>query len=285
MSNPEAGWYDDPWSAEQYRYWDGDAWTHHAAPKHLPPQQAVPTPTTATSYGSNPYGPYGNASTGGNAYTGSPYSGAPYAGHAQPGPQLAPGTAGPYPADWRPTFGPTTPDGVPLSGWWRRVGAWVLDELIVAVMALPLAGYFWYQATSEFATYMGDTIDADQAGRSTSSVPVPDDLQLHVMAATLISALIGVVYQVIMLRRSGATWGKQAAGIRVRLREREGQLSYPTIARRIGFVAALILLSTIPVIGIVFGLARLLDYLWPLWDSKNQALHDKVAATNVVRTR
>jgi uncharacterized RDD family membrane protein YckC len=29
----------------------------------------------------------------------------------------------------------------------------------------------------------------------------------------------------------------------------------------------------------------LLDYLWPLWDDKKQALHDKVAKTNVVRTR
>ena len=29
--------------------------------------------------------------------------------------------------------------------------------------------------------------------------------------------------------------------------------------------------------------ADMLDVLWPLWDDKNQALHDKFAATNVVR--
>jgi uncharacterized RDD family membrane protein YckC len=26
-----------------------------------------------------------------------------------------------------------------------------------------------------------------------------------------------------------------------------------------------------------------LDYLWPLWDTKNQALHDKVVGSIVVR--
>jgi uncharacterized RDD family membrane protein YckC len=29
----------------------------------------------------------------------------------------------------------------------------------------------------------------------------------------------------------------------------------------------------------------LLSYLWPLWDTRNQTLHDKMANTIVVRTR
>ena len=31
MSTPEPGWYDDPWSPAQYRYWDGQAWTAHVS--------------------------------------------------------------------------------------------------------------------------------------------------------------------------------------------------------------------------------------------------------------
>ena len=31
-----------------------------------------------------------------------------------------------------------------------------------------------------------------------------------------------------------------------------------------------------------FSILNLLDVLWPLWDEKKQALHDKVAGTNVV---
>jgi uncharacterized RDD family membrane protein YckC len=36
------------------------------------------------------------------------------------------------------------------------------------------------------------------------------------------------------------------------------------------------------VVGSLFGIFGLLNHLWPLWDAKKQALHDKVAATNVV---
>jgi uncharacterized RDD family membrane protein YckC len=277
MSTPEAGWYDDPWSAEQYRYWDGNAWTHHAAPKHFPPQPAVPTPPAGTSYGGNPYGPYGNTSTGGNPYAAQP--------GPQPGPQLAPGTAGPYAGDWRPTFGPTTPDGAPLSGWWRRAGAWLLDQLIVYVLALPLAAYFWYQAAGEFGDYFDDLVNAADAGQSSTTVTMPSDLQLHILLASLITLAVAAVYQAVMLRRSGATWGKQAAGIKVRPRDADIQLSWTVIGRRVGFIQGLALLSAVPLLGIFAGIALLLDYLWPLWDSKNQALHDKVASTNVVRTR
>ena len=37
-----------------------------------------------------------------------------------------------------------------------------------------------------------------------------------------------------------------------------------------------------PVLGFL-GLFSLINVLWPLWDSKRQAIHDKVAKTNVVR--
>jgi len=40
-----------------------------------------------------------------------------------------------------------------------------------------------------------------------------------------------------------------------------------------------------PVLSGALGLLLLLDYLWPLWDDKNQALHDKLARTNVVLSR
>jgi uncharacterized RDD family membrane protein YckC len=41
----------------------------------------------------------------------------------------------------------------------------------------------------------------------------------------------------------------------------------------------------LPVLGIVSPVYLLLDYLWPLWDDRNQAIHDKIAGTNVVRIR
>ena len=38
-------------------------------------------------------------------------------------------------------------------------------------------------------------------------------------------------------------------------------------------------------VGSIGGIYSLLNYLWPIWDDKNQALHDKLAKTNVVRIR
>jgi uncharacterized RDD family membrane protein YckC len=32
-----------------------------------------------------------------------------------------------------------------------------------------------------------------------------------------------------------------------------------------------------------FGLANLLDSLWPLWDEENRALHDFIVSTRVVK--
>jgi uncharacterized RDD family membrane protein YckC len=38
-------------------------------------------------------------------------------------------------------------------------------------------------------------------------------------------------------------------------------------------------------VGVVGSLLIILNLLWPLWDDKRQALHDKIAATNVVVRR
>ena len=46
--------------------------------------------------------------------------------------------------------------------------------------------------------------------------------------------------------------------------------------------AVLLRTGCILVLSLISSLAYLLDVLWPLWDDKRQAIHDKVAATNVV---
>ena len=72
----------------------------------------------------------------------------------------------------------------------------------------------------------------------------------------------------------GQTPGKMLLGIRVRAADFGGRLGYvPALGRYL--VGAV--LWWVP-----FG--GLLDGLWPLWDAKNQALHDKVAGSVVVRT-
>jgi uncharacterized RDD family membrane protein YckC len=50
-----------------------------------------------------------------------------------------------------------------------------------------------------------------------------------------------------------------------------------TVVKEGGNIVGLV--SVLSLFGSAFGL---LDALWPLWDDKKQAIHDKAAATNVV---
>ena len=51
---------------------------------------------------------------------------------------------------------------------------------------------------------------------------------------------------------------------------------------RAGYGKALMRNLVARVIGL-FPFVGLIDVLWPLWDDKNQCLHDKAASTIVVR--
>jgi uncharacterized RDD family membrane protein YckC len=82
-----------------------------------------------------------------------------------------------------------------------------------------------------------------------------------------------------------ATPGKLALGLRVRLRDRPGPMPLWTVLLRWASQFGYSIVSVVPVLGTVLGLYWLLDHLWPLWDGKKQAVHDKIARTNVVRVR
>ncbi len=178
----------------------------------------------------------------------------------------------------------TTADGVALSGWWRRVGARVLDSIITLVVSLPLTGYFWYRYLQVSFDFQAE-LQAQGRTRSLAEAFRPaTELLVWAIPLTALIALVGAAYEVYFLRKSGATPGKRAFGIRVRLRD-EDELPIGAIGKRAGFLYGLQVVSVIPVLGTLASLFALVNYLWPLWDTHRQALHDKVAGTNVVRSR
>ncbi len=95
---------------------------------------------------------------------------------------------------------------------------------------------------------------------------------------------MGAIYTIGFWRWKQATPGKLVLGLRVRRRE-SPDLPWSAILLRYGFHLALGFVGLIPFVGYGTGMVQLLDYLWPLWDDKRQALHDKVAGTNVVQFR
>jgi uncharacterized RDD family membrane protein YckC len=149
----------------------------------------------------------------------------------------------------------------------------VLDVIFTGLLSLPFTGWFYYR-------YISGMVDWSKgvAAQSTSgSAPVvafpPWDILQFAVAASIIGLLISGAYEVFFLSRSGATPGKKIVGISVRLRDRAGPPTMKAVLLRTGCILVLSLISS---------LAYLLDVLWPLWDDKKQAIHDKAAATNVV---
>jgi uncharacterized RDD family membrane protein YckC len=269
MTQIPAGWYPDPAPQTipgRLRYWDGSGWTEHT---HDP--QPAPQPVPQAAQPGPPAYPPAYPQAYPTAYPTSypPAHPAPYGdpGYARAGAKAR----------------PTTPDGQPLSGWWRRVLAVILDNIVqlplYLVAALPVLIWQWDDLSRWFSD-LTDAVENDTPNPPDPAILDPTSAPGLLLVLSLLAAT--TLYAVVFLRWKQATPGKLILGLRVRRRETPGPLPWPTIVVRVGFVTALSLFSQVPLIGLLFGLVALLDYLWPLWDSKNQALHDKMAGTNVV---
>ena len=140
------------------------------------------------------------------------------------------------------------------ASWGRRVGAYLLDSFLmfiplVVIVALALA--------------LGNPDDEDDSSWGVVGI------------AYLASILLPFFYFTIFHgRASGQTPGKRVLGIRV-ADERGESIGYGRAFGRYAITVVFAIFLFIPL---------LLDYLWPLWDAKNQALHDKVVNSVVLKT-
>jgi uncharacterized RDD family membrane protein YckC len=218
---------------------------------------------------SGPHPPDRPSGDGGDAPR--PPAGGPEA-PAAPGPQAPAGYGGPVPpGGWQqPIARPQGWVGQPLASWGSRVGAAIIDGIIV-----------WIPAAIFFGLVIAGTIGI--AG-SDDGVTI-GAIVLGLLISFFILAAVALLYAPVLMARDGAhhgqTLGKQIFGIKV-VRDTGQPMS-------IGWGA----LREVVVKGIAVGIASaflplipwLLDNLWPLWDDENRALHDMVVSTHVVRTQ
>ena len=259
------GWYADPVDPARERYWDGWQWSRNTRPR-----ESQPPPYAA---GSAPGG-YPAArrsrllrSRTGRAPTPKPY---PPAGLSS-GPRVR------YPA------GPmvTTADGVPLAGWWWRVLAAVIDNVLLSTVVTIIAAPVWLPIYEAFAAYLEAVIEAAQAGAAAPPVMDPNQL-IPIRAQVILTALsvgLGLLYHVTFLRWKGATLGKLACRLRVVPVDRgldPGPLSWNAVVIRAA-------VWVLPGISSLLALFTVVDALFPLWHPKRQALHDLAAKTQVVK--
>ena len=195
--------------------------------------------------------------------------------------------------------GPVTEDGVPLAGWWQRVGQYVIDSLIVQAVLLPLSITVQIHLMSSMSRMQSDLLEQADSGEQVDMSRFWNDyLDTFGPAMAIISAAgaaLFIIYGAICLRLEGGTAGMRALRIRVRTVEpRDGRLPGGVVARRLlapfgpSLVVAACFLLSWPVILVAVGILSLwgwLDPLWATWDKRNQTLHDKIAGTVMVRLR
>ncbi|QGF22477.1 RDD family protein [Raineyella fluvialis] len=191
--------------------------------------------------------------------------------------------------------GPTTADGVQLAGWWQRLVAFLIDSVLLGILTgVATAGLMapYNEALVAWQQGLLNGAVTDPAAML-GSLPTPVGVMgfWPALWATLAPMAIWFVYYVLFTRFLGATPGKLLLRLKVVPADR-GQatekLGWGACAlRAIVWVLPEISGLALSVLGVAVALAafRYVDGLWPVWDRKRQALHDKAARTQVIRTR
>jgi uncharacterized RDD family membrane protein YckC len=147
------------------------------------------------------------------------------------------------------------------AGWWRRVGAAVIDGIIGVVFMIPAIAVLFAGPTE--VNYREDGFD----GAGFYEEPTGTTIAI----AVLLYAVGFIIYLVIYCRMlgKGATWGRKAAGYRVL----DAATMQPIgTGRAVGRYFATIL-SALPCY---------LGFLWPLWDGENRTFHDMIVNTRAI---
>lgn len=276
METPSSpGWYDDPQDPTQLRYFDGVVWSSHTTPRSTRSTGAAATSTEqdTSPAPASPQFPGTPAQQSWNTPPAGPQLG--QQGQWGQGQQW-----GQYGQAWGQ---PTAPDGQPLASYWQRVGAFLIDWIIQSVLSGILGSVFLLRALSPYLDELSRQMDQVESGGQLDMTRLVDSLDLGSLTGyTLVSIAVFAAYQGFFLARLGRTPGKMMCNIHVRELARPGVPSPAAVLRRVGFAVVLFLLQLVPLLGTLVGLARVLDLLWPAWDARRQALHDKVAGTVVV---
>jgi uncharacterized RDD family membrane protein YckC len=157
-----------------------------------------------------------------------------------------------------------------LAGFWWRVLALLIDSLFVSiVIELPVKvmGFGYYEGVGTLAI------------------------------AKFIYSTLFMAYQ------NGQTIGMKVTKVQVVNADRTLGIDLRTSVKRNGLFGLLVLIGGVAhfttyshptlqqaqaatrhsLIALALEIPQLIDVLWPLWDDKNQALHDKFAGTVVIR--
>ncbi|GAO05880.1 RDD family protein [Streptomyces lydicamycinicus] len=232
-----------------------------------------------------PQGPYGQQPP-------VPQQGQPGYGYPQQAPQQQPygypqqqavpqqQAYGGYPQQGAPYGQPGMPGmGMPTgyASWGARLGAFLLDGLIIAAVPIILYIIAGVMAASSVSTpdysscQTGDYTCMQNAANDAAASSTPVGAIIMIALAWLIM-IGGTFFLIAKEGASGQTPGKKALGVKV-IKEATGQ--------PLGFGMTFVRYLCRYLNGLLCGLG----WLWPLWDDKSQTWADKLAGTVVVSVK
>ncbi|MDH6110905.1 putative RDD family membrane protein YckC [Kitasatospora sp. MAP12-15] len=221
----------------------------------------------------NPNNPYGQPQQApyGVPPQQNPYGQPPQAGYGYP--QQPPAGYGIPPQGMPPQgpYGGYAPAPPVLASWGARVGAFLLDGLIIGlplIIGYIIGGVMLVSAVknncqTDPTTGLTDCSNTT-AGASSGG--------LAVIGITFLLTLGLALWQTAREGSTGQTIGKKALGLRL-VREADG--------KPLGFGMAFVRRLA----HFVDGAVCYIGYLWPLWDSKGQTFADKIVSSLVIRAQ
>jgi uncharacterized RDD family membrane protein YckC len=248
------GWYPDPVDAAQERYWDGWQWSRNTRPREASSRRAAPARS-------------------GDLGAERVIDGGPRPGSA------------PLPygrAETRPV--PRTSDGVPLAGWWWRVLAVVIDNMITSTLTAIVLGPIYLKLVRNVSDLVNAIVAAARAGQTTPPPAVTATELLsprEQLIVLVVSLTLQMLYLVGFWRWKAATPGKLVCGLRI-VPFDHGRSSARLAWRAILIRAAIWVL---PAAQSWLLPLKLIDALFPLLHPQRLAIHDLAARTQVVKVR
>lgn len=166
-----------------------------------------------------------------------------------------------------------TPDGAPLADYWPRVVAYLIDGLLLMVVQVVLSVPFYGRLFEVFLDY-GEQLELDASAADPLWVYRQRGFWTAMLGIMAVGLIVSATYSIVLVKTRNATVGKSAMGLRIRPWQADGPLTWGQATKR--------WLSSQGV-AVVVGFYVYIDLLWPAWDERRQALHDKWPGTVVVQ--
>jgi uncharacterized RDD family membrane protein YckC len=171
-----------------------------------------------------------------------------------------------------------TPDGVPFAGLGSRLGAKIVDKILIGILTILGSLPFLIAFVHGLSDYIRELQDLGPYAEPENPLDIYTETNAipFLVSAVVLAIVVSGAYNVMLVHLKGATFGKMMFGVRVRPWADEARPTWGQAFKR---------WASGELLGQLVSMYSWIDYLWPLWDDRKQALHDKWPATVVVTAR